>query len=426
MKPFDLGQILQNTPANGLIQLPPGEYEGSWVINRPMQLIGSGYSTVLWQGKGPVLNIQSPDVKISNLSIEVTSENNSVALELASTLPDLPQFEKVRVLGKIMGHLEWDSWTFPLVINLGKIQGKSNLERTFGLPSVPVTVRSSMTGLMAEVAQSSLGQKSLKLVLDKDVLHPGVLLDGLLEIEMGGIHTLVRITGEVYTNAPTVASHRAGDVQVSEGSDVFAPMASKNSRSKQSILIEAFQPTAGTASPVFPKNTASQASQPKETLTCDNLLEKAEKAEQVKEFELAEHLLKQALSMRSADPIIHQVLARFYERHNNLAQAIIHWVFLKESMPDNLEGIVCLAKCFNKTNQFADSITLLETTLRLPMAKKNVEIFQILAFAYKNDDRIGEAIWALEQALEVKEDKKLTLLLRSWKKMSGNWEMEAS
>jgi hypothetical protein len=387
MSDFNLARILMNPPSNGMIEIPPGEFQGSWIISRPVQLIGSGLSTVLWKEKGPVLKIQSSGVKLAGLSLEVSEEIETTTLEVDSRVQPMPQFQQVRVLGKISGLPDWDSWNFPRVIDLGKIRGRSPLVRTIGLPiTSAISIRSTMAGLTAEVTQSSLGQRALRLVVDSEILNPGALLDGLIEVEMAGIFTVVRITGEVFTTIPTVASSRAGDAEITAGADIFSSVKPKSQKSG---------PVAKSAPAPPPQRISS-------------------KAEANKDLDTAEAFLIQAGQLEPHDLKIHQLLADFYERHNNLACATTHWEFLHRSDVENIEVILHLAKCYLQTSHTNNVIELLEETLKRPEAKKVVEIYKTLAMAYKRNNSNDEAIWALQQALSIKVDKKLAQLLKVW------------
>lgn len=403
MSDFDLTQLLRNSPPSGEIKIPSGEFEGAWVVDKAIHLVGSGLSTVLWKEKGPVLRIQSPGVKITNLSLEVTADGDTIALEVSGSIQPTPQFHGVRVLGKVSGLADWNSWNFPPVIDLGKIRGKSRLERTIGLPvSSAMSIRSIMAGLTAEVSQSSLGQRTLRLVVESEILNPGALLDGLLEVEMAGIFTLVRITGEVFTTAPTVASSRDGDAQIIEGVDIFASVKPASHKSDQ---------VTKHPEPAPQQLQFQQAQQP---VSVDQLIVNAENAEKRQEIDAAEELLKQAMQQKPMDLRIHRQLADFYERHNNLTGATIHWEFLHHAEAENVEVILHLAKCYSQTNHYSGAIDLLEKSLHLSRAKQNVEIYRSLAFAYYHNKSIDEAVWALEQALNIKDDRKLALLLRTW------------
>jgi len=407
MSNFDLTRLLQNPPLNGEIKIPSGEFQGAWVLHKAIHLVGSGLSTVLWREKGPVLKIQSPGVRITNLSLEVTAESDNIALEVVSSVQPVPKFHGVRVLGKISGLADWSNWNFPPVIDLGKIRGKSRLERSIGLPvSSAISIRSTMAGLTAEVSQSSLGQRTLRLVVASEILNPGALLDGLLEVEMAGIFTLVRITGEVFTAAPTVASSRDGDAQIIEGVDIFAPVK----------LVDREPEPVKKPPETTPQQVQFQRPQP--SISVDQMIVNAESAEQRQEIDMAEELLTQALQQKPMERRIHRLLADFYERHNNLANATIQWEFLYRAETENFEIIINLAKCYSQTNRHTDTIGLLEKSLRLPEAKYTVDVYRILGLAYYNNGRTEEAVWALSQAQNIKYDKKLALLLKNWQQQA--------
>ncbi|MBM4329597.1 MAG: hypothetical protein FJ118_20855, partial [Deltaproteobacteria bacterium] len=83
--PHNSGMNLQESinamPPGGRLELPPGEFFGQVVMNRPVTIVGKGSSTWIGARASPAVKIQSPAVKIENLIIEISSGPDGIAVE---------------------------------------------------------------------------------------------------------------------------------------------------------------------------------------------------------------------------------------------------------------------------------------------------------------------------------------------------------
>lgn len=98
---LDLQQALLDAPLGSEVRLPAGEFEGPFVIERSLTIIGQGPATTLWAKSGPVVQITFPGVTLRRLAIEVTGDSEDVAL--LATDGAAPELDEVRVRGRIEG-----------------------------------------------------------------------------------------------------------------------------------------------------------------------------------------------------------------------------------------------------------------------------------------------------------------------------------
>ncbi len=114
-----------------LIELPIGEFEGPFVVRKPCTIVGS--TTTLWAKKGPVLTIESNDVKLMNLQIEVTESSDKASESLAvASKGENHKFEEVEIVGGVQGVADEEKeWHLPRVIALGEIPAQ--IEATYQL-----------------------------------------------------------------------------------------------------------------------------------------------------------------------------------------------------------------------------------------------------------------------------------------------------
>ncbi|RMG28138.1 MAG: nitrous oxide reductase family maturation protein NosD [Gammaproteobacteria bacterium] len=68
-KPVPLQPLIDRTPPNGTLRLPPGRYAGPVVIDKPMVLDGQGKATIDAGGKGSVILLKTNGAEIRNLHL---------------------------------------------------------------------------------------------------------------------------------------------------------------------------------------------------------------------------------------------------------------------------------------------------------------------------------------------------------------------
>lgn len=115
----DIQQLLDNPDSMGRVELPAGEFEGRFTVRRSCTINGNG--AVLWSAFGPVLVIESRNVKINNLKIELTSDNISDErrISVCCRYPDT-KFTDTEINGALIGiPCEEQYWGIPKTISLG-------------------------------------------------------------------------------------------------------------------------------------------------------------------------------------------------------------------------------------------------------------------------------------------------------------------
>jgi stress response protein SCP2 len=132
--------------------LPPREFPGPIVINKPLILDGQG--AVIWALRGPVVSIGSGGVALHNLKIEVTTEQNEIDdIEGKSALWVQPgasvKCENVVVRGMCKGlTAEEGEWDYPHSLEIGPLA--HGVEHEFVMfITVPVkcSIQSNISGI---------------------------------------------------------------------------------------------------------------------------------------------------------------------------------------------------------------------------------------------------------------------------------------
>ncbi len=78
-----LQRMIDNHTRNGTLTLPPGEFLGQVVIDKPLTLEGKGKATWIGSTLPATIRITSHGVVIRNVMVEVTTDRTDVAIEAA-------------------------------------------------------------------------------------------------------------------------------------------------------------------------------------------------------------------------------------------------------------------------------------------------------------------------------------------------------
>lgn len=96
-----LQELIDETPLNGRLELPPGEFFGQVMVNRPITITGKGKATWIGSRIGPTVRITSPGVKLRDLLIESTTGPDEVAIQAEEGTN--PILQDVAVRGEVIG-----------------------------------------------------------------------------------------------------------------------------------------------------------------------------------------------------------------------------------------------------------------------------------------------------------------------------------
>lgn len=197
-----MGNIQEQFHANlnGVFILPPGEYEGPLVVDRPC--IVDGCKSTLWAPRGPVLTVSAPNVTVKNLRIEVTGI--SVGTEASSAIkvysPDT-RLENIEVNGNVIGlKQEPETWNLPGIISLGEFA--ANKENIFFV-SLPAPCKaeldSEVKGLRIFPMQLNAGQN--RLIFTTDELRDNTILYGEILVRTS-VSRRIYVAGKALKDAP--------------------------------------------------------------------------------------------------------------------------------------------------------------------------------------------------------------------------------
>ena len=122
---MNIKDLIARAGAGETVQLPPGEFEGPVVINKPLRLIGK--NTTVWAKNGAVLDINSNGVIVEDLRVEITEGN---ICDTAVQTSVLTAVKNVEILGSVRGFGSEDGFfDVPRTIELGEFLCDS--ENTF-------------------------------------------------------------------------------------------------------------------------------------------------------------------------------------------------------------------------------------------------------------------------------------------------------
>lgn len=182
---FDLQAEMDSAASGAVIEIPPDEYTGPFMLRKPVTLRG-GSGTTLTSTLGPVVVVDSPGVVLEHLIVEVGSGAaagaEGCALQVNSG--NRPQTLDLRVKGSVIGVPgEEGQWNLPAACEFGIVTSTRGLKHrknfTLNVPAACTLDASEIEGL--EVTPSSLapGANSVQFGIEVD---PGVNIYGFLRI----------------------------------------------------------------------------------------------------------------------------------------------------------------------------------------------------------------------------------------------------
>ncbi len=211
-------QELFQAAAGGVVIVPPGEYEGPLVIDRPCTLDGSG--ATLWAGSGPVLQIAAKGVSIQNLRVEVTGiQADREAQTAIKTSDPHTRLRDVAVCGCLEGFAgEPGVWNLPSVISLGVFAAER--QNTFSISlQVPAAAELECRIDKLSVNPSRLAAGNNTVVLTTGELRDNTILYGELLVQ-SVVTRRIYVSGKALKNAPC----RRKAFQIPEASILSRPV----------------------------------------------------------------------------------------------------------------------------------------------------------------------------------------------------------
>jgi stress response protein SCP2 len=191
-----LQQLIDDTPPGGTLRLEPGEFSGPIVLRRPLTLQGEG--GVIWARSGPVVTVESAQVSLHGVEIQVTDSaaargNEDVALLVrASTCPSL---SGLRVRGRVMGAGDDGGvWKLPDSLDLGVLVPRvANVrEMEVDVPA-PCSLSCTIAGTILEPATLAAGAHRIRIVVRE--VPAGSFVCGRIEVRAGEVTRSIALSG---------------------------------------------------------------------------------------------------------------------------------------------------------------------------------------------------------------------------------------
>lgn len=419
MTPADIRAALEQAAPGSRVDLPIGEFEGPFMIARPITVGGHGLKTVLWCRRGPVVTIRGAGVGLEDLVIDVTEERNGVSLAVESEVP--PTLTRVRLVGRSRGWPSGHEWFVPPVLDFARVVPSGKVERTLTMETPwPVTVSAELDGLTLLAAPGSTGRCDLTLELDAMGFAAGSFIEGRIVVSGGGVESLIRVTGVLSPNrGPSQGSASdAWETERDSDAEVLGrAFAAAESTRGESNSTGATRKPRRVADPVSPGGGASpkdRAAEPGET--AERLQTAARAARDAGDLDRAKEVLGRAVLLEPHSCDVHGELAAVLEKRGEIGAARGEWGAVLAIDPSYPGALSRLARCCNLLGRYDETVAILEQHLADAEDFGAADLMSALAVAYHSLGRNDEALWAVDKSLEVRADPRLLALRRVWER----------
>lgn len=193
-------QELFDATQSGDFMFTPGEYEGPLTITRPC--VVDGAKSTLWANRGPVLIIQSPNVTVKNLRVEVAGNPAEVNTQEAVRTSDPGTvLENIEVCGKVVGlGGESENWDLPAMVTLGEFaSGQENVFDVTINAADHAELVTQMRDIRLEPAKLYPGENHIRLTTEE--LRNNTILFGEIMVK-SKVSRRIYVTGKSMKDAP--------------------------------------------------------------------------------------------------------------------------------------------------------------------------------------------------------------------------------
>src|SRR5436190_13975432 len=184
----ELREALQSATAGDKIELAPGEYQGPFIIDKPVTLRGRERLTVLWRQGAPVIWIRTPGVKLDKLLLERTVHSGPLIVHDANCAPVGRESILLETLINLGELIPGAAVTLPLEI---ETSGTTDIivSGFYGASVTPITL-------------DTAGKHLVWLTLEGSAIVRGEVLLGELMVREGAIARHIWLSGIVLDSAP--------------------------------------------------------------------------------------------------------------------------------------------------------------------------------------------------------------------------------
>ncbi len=201
----NLRKIIRAAPEGTSIEIPPDEFEGPFICDHPIRLVGKGDSpraATLWTRRGPTIIVRSPGVSFTNIQVELTlPEARQKDVTIWYRHGCRPDTNGAHVQGRVeeMGTIQSSGWSLPNIIDLGDLWAKHGVKLPMAVQVPgPARLHGELAGLQVEPSQLPVGGIHLiHVAIPGEKLIKDTMLAGQVVIESSGEIRAVWIIGRV-------------------------------------------------------------------------------------------------------------------------------------------------------------------------------------------------------------------------------------
>jgi len=197
---LNLQEKIDKTEEYGTLVLEFNEYFGQAVISRPIAI--DGQNSTVCAKTGPVLCINSEQVELRNLRLEVTSapkkENTEASLALHVKEDIRVRLENIVVRGNVSGLVNQDGfWEYPDVLHIWPVVPKKKNYFVFEM-NIPVScvLETGITGL--KIMDPGMNPGLNKVRLEVEVLKEDTILFGQIEVKSIYLTRIISVSGGTF------------------------------------------------------------------------------------------------------------------------------------------------------------------------------------------------------------------------------------
>ena len=180
--PSNFAYVLEIVRDGYEVCLAPGEYKGSFAIERAIAIRGAGADTVIFATDEPALIIKVPGVQLENLAIERTVGGDTGEIVLFAEPGTEPILERVKLRG-IALNVRWESasWDIPPILDFGEIETNRQVQRSWQLQiGAPCEIVSDLNWLYVQPTYLYPGLQTIEIVVNSREIPAGTNLSGFM------------------------------------------------------------------------------------------------------------------------------------------------------------------------------------------------------------------------------------------------------
>ncbi len=189
---------INRTEKYGTLRLEFNEYDGLVIISNPITIEGN--NSIVCSKKGPVIIIDSEDVTIKDLSIEVTERIEDQLSQKDDTLAllakkQVAKLDNIMVKGNVKGIINEDGlWNYPELLNLWPVLPEKKNYFEFSL-SVPVSCALETDIDSLKIVNPGLTAGKNKIILELNGLKKETILFGYIKVKSTYLSRMIGISG---------------------------------------------------------------------------------------------------------------------------------------------------------------------------------------------------------------------------------------